>query len=103
MPDQSGKLTQDEIKKVHEWLAKYPKGADAPCPICQTSTWWIGEHLVQPVTVAAGFSIRLSGVGYPQIMLISIPCGYTMYINATAAGILPPPPPEPSSDVKKEG
>jgi hypothetical protein len=93
MPDPTGKLTPEELKKAHDWLAKYSPGAETACPICRSTTWIIAEHLVQPVTLRAGLSIQLGGLSYPQVMVISNPCGYTMFLNAVLVGILVGTPP----------
>jgi hypothetical protein len=102
MPDAAGKLTTEEHKKVQDWVAKFSPGGDAKCPICQTSTWFINPHLVQPVTLGAGFGLQLGGIGYPQITMNCIQCGYTMFLNAVMVGIipsaLPPATPIPTPD-----
>ena len=92
MPNKDGKLTDEERGKVTAWLEQYPPalGANSPCPICGSDTWMIGEYLVQPVTLGPNIMLQLGGVSFPQIMLISIPCGYTRFLNAVMMGILPP-------------
>ena len=38
MPDENGKLTQDELKELLEWSEKkFPNGIR--CPLCQTNPW----------------------------------------------------------------
>jgi hypothetical protein len=65
MPEQDGRLTKDEkdavIRKIMA-LWKTPLN----CPVCGDPNWIIGDHLVQPVTLGAGQSIMLGGVGYPH-------------------------------------
>lgn len=104
MPDSAGLLTSEEIKKFQDWLAKYQPG-DVVCPICRSTKWIVGQHIVQPLTLAGNMSIQMGGPGYPHILLISNPCGYTIFVNAVIAGILPtatvppaaPPGPMPGS------
>jgi hypothetical protein len=89
MPEQDGRLTKDEkddlIRKILS-LWKAPHN----CPVCGDQNWIIGDHLVQPVTLGASRSIMLAGTGYPQVMLISSKCGYTMFLNAVVLGAVPP-------------
>jgi len=94
MPDSSGKLSDEEKKKITDWLARW-RHEPNPCSVCGSPNWLIGDHLVQPVTLGPNSQLQLGGVGYPQIMLISLPCGHTVFINAVVAGILVPPPPVP--------
>jgi len=102
MPGPDGKLTPEERKKVEDWLAKYPKWLGANCPICGSNMWMLAENLVQPVTVGEGANLLLGGVGYPQVMLISNPCGYALFLNAVMIGLLPGSKPvqQPEEDKK---
>jgi predicted RNA-binding protein with TRAM domain len=88
MPDESGKLTPDEKTKVVAWLTSFGRPAPA-CPICGSENWQISDHLVQPVTLGPKVTLLLSGIGYPQVGIVSVPCGYTMFVNAVMAGVLP--------------
>lgn len=91
MPDQEGKLTTEERQRIIAWLEQYPKSVDAKCPVCGSETWMIAERLVQPVTLGTGVSLQLGGPGYPMVLLISNPCGYTRFLNAVMIGGLLPP------------
>src|SRR2546430_1015867 len=86
MPDRDGKLSEAEKKKLADWLSS--KGPPPTCPICSSSQWAIGDHLVQPVTLGPARAPQLGGYAYPQAMVISTTCGYTMYINAVLAGLV---------------
>jgi len=88
MPDKTGKLTDADLAKVVDWLSKYTPGGDAKCPLCGSTEWAIGHHLLQPVTLGGNLNLQLAGIGYPQVALMSIPCGYTMFVNAVVAGVL---------------
>ncbi len=89
MPDKDGLLTNEERKKVSDWLAKYPASPSQACPICANAEWMLAERIVQPVNLGPGMGMQLGGAaGYPQVMLIS-PCGYTRYVNAVLIGLLP--------------
>jgi hypothetical protein len=82
-------LSDEDLKKALAFLESKRRG-DIVCPICKSTEWTIGAHIVQPVTVSPGNNgLMLGGVGYPQIMLISKECGHTLFINAVVAGIVP--------------
>jgi hypothetical protein len=100
MPGATGKLTPEDIQKVNAWLMRHHPGGNTVCPVCGSQNWWIGEHLVQPITVGADMSLQLGGIGYPQITVISNPCGYTMFLNAVIVGVLVP---EQTEEQKKAG
>jgi hypothetical protein len=89
MADPDGKLSEDEKQLFAKWLVS--QGIPPPvCPLCGSREWAIADHLVQPLTLGgAQRSIQLSGIGYPQVMLISAKCGHTLFVNAVVAGLLP--------------
>ncbi len=93
MPDKVGKLTQDEKNLVVQKLQTVWTGTQN-CPICGNPNWLVGDHLVQPVTLGPGSGLMLGGIGYPQVMLISVGCGHTLFFNAVMMGILPAGHPE---------
>lgn len=101
MPDKDGKLTEEDRQKVIAWLARYPGAQDLSCPICGTKEWMIAEHLVQPITIGPQKSLQLGGIGYPQVMLISNPCGYTRFLNAVMVGIITGAPTPPTQEKKE--
>jgi hypothetical protein len=85
MSDAHGKLTQAEKDQIRDWVLKWKM---APCPVCGKRDWVVGDHVVQPVTIGAGKTLQLGGEGYPQVMLISTECGYTLFLNAVIVGIV---------------
>lgn len=89
MPDDTGKLTESDKSKVAEWFNRHRQGRPFLCPICGSGNWSASEHLVQPVTLGAERQLLLGGIGYPHVMFISNPCGYTIFFNAVLMGIVP--------------
>lgn len=85
MPDDTGKLTTAEKQKVIDWISSRHPGP-LICPMCDDPNWFVGDHLVQPMTIGANYAVNLGGVGYPQVMVISSGCGYTRFLNAVAVG-----------------
>ena len=93
MPDAlTGSLSEDDKRKFMGWLGRYQHRLPA-CPYCANETWVVGDHLVQPITLGGGLELSLGGLGYPQVMLISVPCGHTVFFNAVMAGLVPATPP----------
>jgi hypothetical protein len=92
MPDASGKLTAEEKSKVQGWLGRHgwPNNLRGLCPICGKGGWVIAEHLVQPMSLGGNRALNIGGIGYPQVMVISESCGYTMYFNAVLIGLEKP-------------
>jgi hypothetical protein len=89
MADSAGALTEAQRKEIAEKLDKIWTGSAKNCPICGSNQWLVGQHLVQPITLKDN-ALQLGGTGYPQIMLISRPCGYTLFFNAVIFGVVPP-------------
>jgi hypothetical protein len=89
VPDSAGKLSPEEKQKALDWVNRHWEGRSQACPICGNSQWVIGEHLVQPITLGEKHHLMLGGgPGYPLIQVISIPCGYTVFVNAVIAGVV---------------
>jgi hypothetical protein len=89
MPDATGKLTEEEKNRVGAWVKEKGKaGVNPNCPVCGSPDWFIADHLVQPMTLGANRSLLLGGIGYPQVMLVSLPCGYTRLLNAVLMGVI---------------
>lgn len=88
MPNKDGTLTDEEKGRVRDHLQA--QGIPLPiCPFCGRRDWIVGDHLVQAVTLGQNAELKLGGIGYPQVMLISPKCGYTALMNAVIAGVLP--------------
>jgi hypothetical protein len=92
MPDATGMLTKEDYDKLAAWFAKFNRPFPN-CPVCGSDKWTYGAHLLQPLTLGGGGQIQFGGIGYPQVTIVSTPCGYTIFINAVIAGLLPPAPP----------
>jgi len=101
MPDNTGRLSEDEIKKIDEWF-KAKWNPSYACPISGHTSWQIGEHLVVPPSLGAT-GIALSGPVYPQVMVLCSGCGFTLFFNAVLMGIWPSAgPPQTAPKVQEE-
>lgn len=86
MPDYTGRITDQEAQAMQAWWTRFVR--NYRCPISGDMNWTYGQHLVNP-SAYTGAGTTIGGVVYPQLMLICSTCGYTTYISATIAGILP--------------
>jgi len=87
MPDDTGKLTQEEYLKVDAWLTSFGR-TPFICPACGGDKWAIGQHLVQPLTLGKDAAVQFAGIGYPMVALVSQRCGYVMFFSAVIAGVI---------------
>jgi hypothetical protein len=53
MTDDSGKLTEEEKKLIVDWLKSHGQN-NIVCPVCGDNNWFIGDHVVQPITLGGG-------------------------------------------------
>lgn len=98
-PGEYSKLTSAQKDAVHQWLEKNWTQTKA-CPISGHSNWLVADHLVSPPVVSpptnslsAAAMVPPMGslfTEYPQVMVVCRGCGYTIYFNAVAIGIIPP-------------
>jgi hypothetical protein len=93
-------LTPEQKKAAQARLDAVWLKSARTCPICGSNQWQIADHLVTPVILQDN-SLTLGGTSYPQVMVISPKCGYTMYFNAILLGIVPRDPevPQQKSDL----
>lgn len=80
MPDDQGKLSEDDRATVNQWLESRWK--DARCHVCRENSWTIGGHTVAPLRTTPQGGVGIGGVLYPQVMVICTNCGNTVYFNA---------------------
>jgi hypothetical protein len=88
VPDQVGKLTDDEKTKAIAWLKEKWK-EPSNCPISKDNNWTIGDHVITPFVIGNGGAIS-ANVAYPHVLLICKTCGHTILFNAVMMGIFPP-------------
>ena len=87
MPDAKGKLTTDELARTADWIKlHWDKGG--LCPVSGHNAWTVGDTMIS-TTAYTGTGISLGGSVYPMILVICNGCGYTRFLNALVAGIVP--------------
>jgi hypothetical protein len=90
MPDWEGKLLPDEATRLQDWFRT--RWRNPVCPVSNERNWVTGERLVQsPIYKGNSYETLTQGdITYVYVVLICAGCGYTVFVNATVAGILPP-------------
>jgi hypothetical protein len=88
MTDQT-RLTQDQKTRIADWLNKHTDNNAPKCPFCGSDVWVIGDHLIQLQVASLSGNLVLGGTAYPQVMLVSSPCGHTVFFNAVMLGLMP--------------
>jgi hypothetical protein len=90
MPNAGGKLSDGEKTDIQVKINELWRGSAKNCPICGSNQWFLGDHIVESPIITEG--VRGFGAGaYPAVMLISRPCGYTLFFNAVILGVLSKP------------
>lgn len=99
--EELSKLTKQQKDDVYAWLKMHwIKGQE--CPISGHTSWLVADHLVapplaSPPSALQGVPIGAAALGsptgfmmtqYPQVMVVCRGCGYTIYFNAIAIGIV---------------
>lgn len=87
MPDNQGRLTADEEKHALDWLNSKWKGK-GECPICTEDDWALAYSIANmPIYYPDG--IHIGGPTYAFVHVSCKRCGYTLFFNAVAMGLLP--------------
>lgn len=79
-------LNADERAKAIGWLER-KWGNDKKCPVCGSTKWTVGPHMVSMAAVDNSNNITLGGLSYPLVMVVSNECGYTFLMNAVVMGV----------------
>lgn len=97
MPDDSGNLTPDEVTKATDWLNKVAEKRPQPCPVCGDTDWRVMNTLVQPIALGKQYGYNFGLPSFPLLVVVSLKCGYTRFVNAVIAGVVPLPDADPGT------
>lgn len=71
MADDTTKLTEEQKQHVISWLAEkasdFQKKGEGLCTVCKADRWFVGDHIVVPITYHGG--LVLGGSVYPQLSI----------------------------------
>ena len=88
--DTSGQLTPEQRDKAIAWVNQHFK-APQQCPVCTSSNWVVGDRLWAPNIFRSDGGLSIGGTAMPLLVLTCTTCGYTHFLNAVLAGLLPKP------------
>ena len=96
----TGKLTPDEYIRAKAYLNSIWKNWQ--CPVSLDLNW----ELADTVGAVPNFGGPLWPTVYPYLIVMCTGCGYTVFVNAVKAGIVPPAPtlpPQPQAPLPPPG
>ena len=85
MPDKDGILTVVEKQMVAAWLSE--KSRNNSCPVCSTSSWSVGGHLLSG-KIYRGGNLAFGGPTYPMAFIVCTNCAYVREFMAVQIGLL---------------
>jgi hypothetical protein len=85
MPDSSGRLSQADNDTIKRWWDQHWK-EPVICPVCKTSDWSLGPHIVNVQRHAADAGVANTPT-YPHILVSCKTCAHTMFFNAVTIGV----------------
>lgn len=83
-------ITENNKKKITDWLEKNWPSESRQCPICGHSKWEVTTDVVTMIPMRHPTSLNI-GTVYPHIMVMCDRCSYTHLFNAVKIGIVPGP------------
>ena len=83
MPDDDGKLTDDEKKVVKQWLEK------VTCPICRSEdSWYVHHQQMTMLPLDGAMNALTQGMMLHLIPIFCTQCGGLLNLSAQHAGIV---------------
>lgn len=94
MPEPDGKLTVEDYEQIKAWFAtRWTKAVT--CPVCQSTDWMYGSHIVKMVRHADD-SYAPGTTVFPYVPVHCKNCSHLMLFGAVIMGLLEAEPePEP--------
>jgi hypothetical protein len=87
MPNSGGKLSDGEKVEIQLKINELWRGSAKNCPICGSNKWFLADHVTEAPIINQEFR-GFGASAYPAVMLISEPCGYTLFFNAVILGVV---------------
>lgn len=81
-PQENNNMTDEQMKKVLDWLNTKRNTASHVCDFCGNQGWSLAKDIVTSLIVGPTGNINLGGQIYPHVMLICKNCGNTKFFNA---------------------
>jgi hypothetical protein len=99
MPDEHGQLNEVDNDLIERWWSQHSKDS-VTCPVCKTTDWKLGAHLVN----VEGHAADVNGSNrptYPHVIVTCKSCAHSMLFNAVQIGIATPR--RPSDQLAQKG
>jgi len=87
VPDQDGKLTEEETQKATAWLNEHAKVGK--CSMCGNLNWSVVPVIFNSTIYYPGGGLRVGGASVPLISIICSNCGHMEFFSAVVIGLLP--------------
>ena len=78
-------LSTEQLKQFVDWLQQ--PGFNNTCPVCNTSEWTVGVHLLRGEAIAPAGST--SAPAYPMAFISCQKCHYVRQFSAVGVGLIP--------------
>ena len=98
MPDDQGKLSEEEIATAEEWIGERAK---LPCTACGKTAWGLGHYVVTLSANAKNFLGTKQH--YPALAVICANCAHIRLHSAILAGIVTKDKDGPEKKEAKDG
>lgn len=86
MSEDETALSLEKRQKLVDWINRHSKNPQ--CPVCLSSNWAVGEHLISGSVFRSGGGIVLGGVSYPQAFVVCRTCSYVRHFMAVPIGLV---------------
>jgi hypothetical protein len=91
VPDENGKLSDEEYAAAQEWVKT--KWTNSLCPFHGVTGWSLGTYIAQAsVMTDKPGAVAPRDPVYPLVVVFCTKCGYCVFLNAVLLGIVNPPP-----------
>lgn len=84
MPDENGELTDEDKKKLNQWM----EHKNIRCPVCEGTNWSVTPQLVAPVPVDKALEAGHEGKTQAALLATCTSCASILSLNANTVGII---------------
>ena len=85
MPDEDGKLKDEDKEVLDQWIATHPPGG-MKCPVCQANQWLLLPQLVAMPPVTQQGSMAAGGKFNYSLEMACGQCAVKVILHARVAG-----------------
>ena len=82
-----GRMTDEQRQKAADWVNQH--WAKKDCPFHGPTNWQLEPVMGEVRTFSGGTLVLGPGTLFPLIVLTCSVCGYSVFVNAVVAGLVP--------------